>query len=244
MGSSPSPSPPNWSDIDKWIKTAHPAASDEGPAALLSHAEIHTLIDNAVVQSEHLTANWFAEHWPDCLVFVVIALLLGCVAFQRIRLAPLDQVTVAVRGGLAPFHVITDSDLVLRKLPPRHGALLRRDQVRGRYLLQYAAEGSVLHEAQLSRARDWDQRLKQLLITELPVRIGRAEPSREAAVIIVAAKRGSREPAGVLLEDVPLLGLTRTGREAWATVALSRDQLNRLRPYLGNSDLLLVRPSQ
>lgn len=246
MGSPSPPTPPNWSAIDAWVHTAHhpPGSSPEGPAASLPQADLELFVDDAVSQADRLNAHWFADHWPDCSVVALVLLLLVALIVQRVRYAPAGQLTVAVRGGLPAFHVIAASDLVLRTLPPRPGTLSRPQLAVGRYLLQPVREGSVLQDAQLSRTGHWDTRLKQLSVIELPVRLGPVEPPLESAVTLLASAHTRRPCSSTLAEDVPLLAVRRVGAAVWVTVALSAGKLDRLRPYLGSSDLFLARAAE
>lgn len=236
----PTPPPPGWTDIDEWLKADH-EPSEEGPAASLSENDTALLVDTAVAEAKKLTTHRFKNHWPDFLVIALLALFVAIAVLQQFRYAPVDQLIVNAPGGLPAFHVLTDSDLVVRKLPPRAGAIAQPPSARGRFLLQYVPQGAALRDAQLSRTRQWDVRLKGLSVLQLPVRIGPADPSRETNVTLIASPRNGAAPAAAIIKDVPLLSIRRTNTLAWATVALSTDQLEALKPLLGASDIFIAR---
>ena len=241
MSASAPPPSPDWKEVDKWIARPSPLAAAAHPAAALSNHEVAALIDDCVLHADRLTAHWFRDHWPDCLLAFVAIVWVSLAFVQQSRFAPVDQLQINVRGGLSPFHVITDADLVARRLAPSVGGIRDFRQARGRYLLQYVPNGAVLRDSQLSRGADWDARLQQRSIVEIPVRVGPLEPPRESSVTLLGAPRMPGKPAGIALADVSLLSIRRVKGVAWASLAVTSRQLQDLQPLLGNSDFYLAR---
>jgi hypothetical protein len=230
----------DWSNIDLWLEKGD-GESPDGPVAALTPETQKILLAAAITDAKRLRGRSWSNHWPDAVavaVFVVFAILGICQHFSH---APVMQLAVAVPGGLQAYHVITNADLVERSAPPAAGAQSNRSAVSGRYLLQYLKQGAVLHDAQLSRTSDWNARLKDRIVVDLPVRLGPSEPPRETTVTLIVAPRRKDVPA-VLPGDVPLLAIRRTTNAIWATVALTSDQLGTIKPLLGDADIFLGRP--
>jgi|SRR5579872_2277124 len=227
----------DWSEIDRWLKD-HAGGPLEGPVAQMDPAKRQELLQYAIAEAQKITKPSWAVHWPDFVMILALVVFIGLAIWQHVAFAPVTQMAIATPGGLAAFHVLSDADLVEHKGPPESGVPTSKDAVRGRYLLQYLKQGSVLHDTQVSTSSGWDARLKDLIILDLPVRLGQTEPPRETSVMLVVSPHAE---GAAWSGAVILLAIRRSGNSAWASVALTKEQLDSVKGLLGESDIYLGR---
>ena len=229
----------DWSEIDQWLREG-PDGETDGPVAGLSDAERHELLDSAIAEAREITRSSRGDHWPDVIVLLALFLFGGLAIRQQVAQAPVTHLAIAAAGGLPAFHVIRDADVMERQGAPAAGAPAKREAVHGRYLLQSVTGGAILHDNQLSRTAGWEATLKDLTIVDLPVRLGPVDPPLETRVTLVISPR-TKTGLAAWSGTTPLLAIRRASNIAWASVALTKDQLDSLKPLLGDADVYVGR---
>jgi hypothetical protein len=196
------------------------------------------LADEARKTGEKASASPLRAHFPD--VFVLVLLMLAIYGFFRDRTG-VNQVVVAATRGIPAFHPISPVDLTVLPKPLQAGAVLRKEEVIGRYsstslgqgdvILRETLSGPILHGELAGR--------RILQIKALP---STPASSLKTPVIISLIASPRRNPsAGIVFPDVILLAVSvQPDGGLAAVIAVPADDEALFAPLIGDSDFVIT----
>ena len=192
-----------------------------------------------------LLYNW-RRHWADALLIIVLPALLIAVWFrvESAKSRSVQFVAVKSSANLLPFQRIND-EVELASVPTKSGAFTSLDQVRGRYALVTLSSGTPILSNQILSAA-LSNKIQNRAIVTIPLRTGTARdlsPPCEAVLFLSPRETKSGESSNSSPQqsvEVVLLGIDKTGETTTATVAMVKEDLDKLGPLLASHDAFLL----
>ena len=220
------------------------------------------ILRQLVTRHSRLWYNW-RRHWADALVILVLpALLVGL--WWRVDSAKRSRVQVVSAKGSADVHAFQriNDEVQLTTAQYSSDAFTSIDQVRGRYTLVPLVPGVALDSAQILSA-DLSNKIQNRTILSIPLKAGTYAPHvfapGEALLVLsprdvlagdASHQGGAGNQVEVAREQVPppttfqiiLLAIDQSGENRSATVAILKDDLDKVAALLGSHDAYLSQP--
>lgn len=202
---------------------------------------VWAVLRQLMIRHWRLWHNW-RRHWPDALAIVIFPLLLLSLALraQSINNKSFHSVTVKQSTALPAFQKITDGVEVSSVLYSK-GAFTSVDEVRGRYTLVSLPAGATLLRNQILSA-EFSNKMQDRRILSIPIKAGTYVPNVTVpceAVLVLSARRHDLNKADPVSFEVILLSLNKIDETTSATVALRKDEFERVATLLASHDVFL-----
>lgn len=198
-------------------------------------------------QSESDTKPSLVIHLPDLLIVVVLSLLAVALTFvdrappQVVR-APAQVVTA--RDGLAPFHIIAQSDVEVRNAADEVRARSALNEVTGRYATEQIVKGAVIDPSKLSTGARLSNELDGLRIFNVKLQptsiLANINPPIKLGVIL--SPRAKDDANKVWVHEVYLLDFHILPDGVSAVVAATDNETQQLSTSLSLGQLIAVGP--
>lgn len=212
--------------------TAEETGVDRG---CLRDALAHYSLDEAEGRTRPLPLRLLAQLVLNWRELVLLGLLAAAVlGLDRARGRPEGEV-VAVRD-LAPFQVIGEKDVRVRRTEAGFGTFASPGEVTGRFPLQVVAQGKPLLRDRVSRVR-FTAELEGRSVLSLPVTPNSATLAvpRSRVLLLVSPTEGGADAPFAVLRDVIVLDSRVAGDTSSVVVAVSAADSVVLAPLLGRS---------
>jgi hypothetical protein len=203
----------------------------------LRDALAHYSLDEAEGRTRPLPLRLLAQLVLNWRELVLLGLLAGAVlGLDRARGRP-EREVVAVRD-LAPFQVIGEKDVRVRRTEAAFGTFASPGEVTGRFPLQVVAQGKPLLRERVSGVRfTRPADLEGRSVLSLPVTPNSATLAvpRSRVLLLVSPTEGGADAPFAVLRDVIVLDSRVAGDTSSVVVAVSAADSAVLAPLLGRS---------
>jgi len=220
------------------------------------------ILRQLVTRHSRLWYNW-RRHWADALVILVLPALLAGLWWRvdSAKRSRVQVVSVKESADVRAFQRIND-EVELTTAQSSSDAFTSVDQVRGRYTLVPLAPGAALGSNQILSA-DLSSKIQNRTIFSVPLKPGTYTqqifaPSEAFLVLSpredlqrdALRRGGAGNQVEVVREQVPqpttfqiiLLAIDQRGENRSATIAILKDDLDKMAVLLGSHDAYLSQP--
>lgn len=157
---------------------------------------------------------------------------------------PSPHVVVTNPNGLAPFHVISQTDIGVSCDSKKSSESPLIDDLIGRYAKQFVASCSVLDPSALSHRKlapgDFNQRLLLSLSVQQTSVVADVQPPFEVGLL--AAPRGT-SPKSLFIANVYILDLQLEANDMRTVISVAPSDFDALMAFSGHGDFFLVGPA-